>query len=251
MKASGGADMSGIIIWNQFVRAPYTGCAAPPHPFALRESPAHDLIAVNGTPVRTLGSCAAGAVRCLKVIDMMTGLLSRALPALLAASLLPGCALTVRTDVNRAAYQPGQCHTFAFVGSFRTDNALRGTVANPVNESRLRAAITSHMQAIGVQPATANADCLVGYGIGSNLVVNPGYYPYGGYWGWGGYWGPYYGGWYGPYVYREGMIGIDLFNAKTHEALWHASVDQDLYGAAGADAEQRTSRPERTAPAAH
>lgn len=170
---------------------------------------------------------------------MTTGLLSRALPALLAASLLPGCALTVRTDVNRAAYQPGQCHTFAFVGSFRTDNSLRGTVANPVNESRLRAAITSHMQARGVQPATADADCLVGYGIGSNTVVSPGYYG-GGYWGWGGgYWGPYYGGWYGPYVYREGLIGIDLINAKTHEGLWHASVDQDLYGASGPDAEQR------------
>jgi Domain of unknown function (DUF4136) len=172
-------------------------------------------------------------------MEMTKGLFAGVFPAILAASLLSGCALTVRTDVNRAAFRPGQCHTFAFVGSFRTDNPMRGTVANPVNESRLRAAITTHMQAMGVQLATANADCLVGYGIGSSLVVNPGYYPYGGYWG--GYWGPYWGGWYGygPYVYRQGMIGIDLFDAKTHEALWHASVDQDLYGAAGADAEQR------------
>ena len=49
-------------------------------------------------------------------------------------------------------------------------------------------------------------------------------------------WGPYA---YGPYVYREGMIGIDLFDGRTHEALWHASVDQNLYGATGADAERR------------
>lgn len=164
----------------------------------------------------------------------------------LAAISLSGCALQVRSDVNRTAFHPGQCHTFAFSGSFRTDNPMRSTVANPVNESRLRAAITSHMQSIGVQLAKDNADCLVGYGIGSSLVVDPGYavgpYPY---WGFGfgygyGYWGdPYFGGLGGPYVYRQGMIGIDLYDGKTHEALWHASVDQSLYGATGADAEQK------------
>ncbi len=171
--------------------------------------------------------------------------LSAVFLALAAVSALPGCALEVRSDVNRTAFHPGQCHTFAFSGSFRTDNPMRGTVANPVNESRLRAAITSHMQSIGVQLTKENPDCLVGYGIGSNLVVDPGYpmgpYPYGyGYWGWGG-WGPYWGpsGWDGPYVYRQGMIGIDLYDARTHEALWHASVDQDLYRATGADAEQK------------
>jgi hypothetical protein len=120
---------------------------------------------------------------------------------------------------------------------------MRDTVANPVNESRLRAAITQHMQAIGVQLAKENADCLVGYGIGSTLVVDPGYpmgpyYPYGYGWGWGApFGGPW--GWGGPYMYRQGMIGVDLYDAKTREALWHASVDQSLYGATGADAEQK------------
>ena len=181
---------------------------------------------------------------------MSKRLLCSAFLGLAGAWALSGCALQVRSDVNRAAFHPGQCHTFAFTGSFRADNAMRGTVANPVNESRLRAAITSHMQAIGVQLAKENADCLVGYGIGSNLVVEPGSpggpgpYPFGpygygfGYWGWGGpYWGAW--GWDGPYVYREGMIGIDLYDGKTHEPLWHASVDQNLYGATGADAEQK------------
>ena len=173
---------------------------------------------------------------------MSKRILCSVLLGLLAASL-SGCALQVRSDVNRTAFHPGQCHTFAFTGAFKTDNPMRGTVANPVNESRLRAAITQHMQAIGVQQAKENADCLVGYGIGTNLAVAPGYigpYPYGpygyGYWGWGEPWGPWG---YGPYVYREGMIGIDLFDGKTHEALWHASVDQNLYGATGADAERR------------
>ena len=177
---------------------------------------------------------------------MKRTLSSLALAAVLGgAALLSGCALQVRSDVNRTAYHAGQCHTFSFVGAFRTDNPMRGTIANPVNESRLRAAITAHMQTIGVQYAKDNADCLVGYGIGSNLVVDPGYpmmAPYGyGYWGWGGGpwgpWGPW--GWDGPYVYRQGVIGIDLYDGKTREPLWHASVDQNLTGASGADAEQR------------
>jgi hypothetical protein len=179
-----------------------------------------------------------------EVMDMSKRFLCGAFLVLAAASV-SGCALQVRSDVNRTAFHPGQCHSFAFAGSFREDNPMRGTVANPVNESRLRAAIASHMQSIGVQQAQENADCLVGYGIGSSLVVDPGYpagpYPWGwgyGYWG-GGPYGPYWGGWGGSYVYRQGMIGIDLYDAKTHEALWHASVDQNLYGAAGADAEQR------------
>ena len=158
--------------------------------------------------------------------------------------LLGGCALQVRSDVNRTAFHAGQCKSFAFIGAFRTDNPMRGTVANPVNESRLRAAITAHMASAGVQLAKDHADCLVGYGIGSSLVADPGFpgpygYGYGyGYWGWrGGPWGPW--GWDGPYVYRQGVIGIDLYDAKSREALWHASVDQDLYGATGATAEQK------------
>jgi len=160
-----------------------------------------------------------------------------------AAGTLAGCALTVRSDVNKAAFHPGQCKTFDWAGSFREDNPMRGGVANPVNESRLRAAIAAHMQTIGVQLATTNPDCLVGYGIGTNVVISGGYPYYGwgyGYWGWPGpYWGPYWGGWYGPYVYHEGMIGIDLYDARSREPLWHASVDQNLYGATGPEAEQK------------
>jgi hypothetical protein len=160
----------------------------------------------------------------------------------LGVAALAGCALQVRSDVNRAAFHPGQCKTYAWAGTFHTDNPMRSTVANPVNESRLRAAIAAHMQTLGVQPVTSNADCLVGYGIGSTLAVD--WYPYGyGYGGWawhGPYAGPYWGwGWGAPYAYRQGMIGIDLYDAKSREGLWHASVDQNLYGATGADAEKR------------
>src|SRR5260370_129824 len=80
----------------------------------------------------------------------------------------------------------------------------------------------------GLQPAPAGADCRVGYGIGSHPVVED-VYPYG--WGWG--WG------WDPYAYREGIIAVDLYDAKSGEPLWHASVEQSLYRLNGAEAEKR------------
>jgi hypothetical protein len=157
-------------------------------------------------------------------------------PAL--AWVLSSCTtLYVKSDVNGALISTVHCGSFAWAGSFRGNSPLRNTIANPVNESRLRAAIASHLKG-EVQPAAGSADCLVGYGIGSSNVVwddGPYYgggwgYPYG--WGWG--WG-----WPGPYVYREGIIAVDLYDARTRQPLWHASVDQSLYGVTGAEAEKR------------
>jgi hypothetical protein len=179
---------------------------------------------------------------------MIKRLIGNSLLIAAGACALTACAtLTVRSDVNTALYHPGQCHTFAWAGSFQdARSGRRPSVANPVNESRLRSAIAAHLQALGVQPVAGNgnADCLVGYGIGSRLVAED----YGPYWGgpgpyWGYGWGPYWGGWgWGPpypYVYREGVIGVDLYDGRTHEALWHAQVNQSLQGATGADAEQK------------
>ena len=166
------------------------------------------------------------------------------LPLVLAvACSLSACAtLRVTSDVNTPVLGSVQCRTFSWAGTFHGNDALRGTVANPVNESRLRAAIQANLSAVGVQPAKDNPDCLVGYGIGMRNVVEGGY-PYGG-WGYGGWgWGyGYYGGWWGwdyPYVYTEGMIGVDLYDAKTKQAIWHASVDQNLARVSGDKADKK------------
>lgn len=174
---------------------------------------------------------------------MVKRLFGNSILILAGISCLAACTtLQVKSDVNRSLFHAGQCHTFAWAGSFHENNALHTTVANPLNESRLRAAITTHMQSLGVQLAAGNPDCLIGYGIGSRTVVEAAY-PYGPGWGygWGWGWGPYAGpwGWGPPYVYHEGVIGIDLYDAKTREPLWHATVDQSLRGATGADAEQK------------
>ena len=101
---------------------------------------------------------------------MIKRLISNSLLIAAGACALTACAtMTVRSDVNTALYRPGQCHTFAWAGSFsEARNGRHNGVANPVNESRLRSAISAHLQALGVRPVTANADCLVGYGIGSS-----------------------------------------------------------------------------------
>jgi len=151
-----------------------------------------------------------------------------------AAALSAGCALTVRSDANHALLSSVHCGTYAWAGAFRGSSPLRNTIANPLNEERLRAAITAHLAPGGtILPVGTPADCLVGYGIGGNYVVDPGFYPgpYG--YGWGWY------GWSGPYVYREGIIAIDLYDGKTRQPMWHASVDQSLFDASGPEAQKR------------
>ena len=151
-----------------------------------------------------------------------------------AACLLSACStLYVRSDVNSALIGSVHCGSYAWAGSFHGNNPLRSTIANPINEDRLRSAIAAHLRGGAIQPDASKADCLVGYGIGSNQVVDaawPGY-------GWGPGWG--WGGPYAPYVYREGVIAVDVYDAKSRQALWHASVDQNLYGVSGPEAQKR------------
>jgi hypothetical protein len=160
--------------------------------------------------------------------------LSCALLAALAA-LASGCALTVRSDANHALLSSVHCGSYAWAGSFRGSSPLRNTIANPLNEERLRSAIASHLSPAGILPVGSTADCLVGYGIGGNYAVDPYYGPGWGYYGYGyGYYG-----WGGPYVYREGIIAVDLYDAKTGQPLWHASADQSLFDVSGQEAQKR------------
>jgi Domain of unknown function (DUF4136) len=147
-------------------------------------------------------------------------------------------AARVTSDVTSAA-SASQCHSYAWAGSFHYSEGTGRGVVNPLNESRLRGAIAANLASKGVQPASGDADCLVGYGMGVQTVVEGGY-PYG--WGWGGGWrGGYYGawGWDYPYIYREGIVAVDLYDAKSRQPLWHASVDQNVSGLTGAAADNK------------
>lgn len=184
---------------------------------------------------------------------MFKQVFARAVAASLVCGLAACTSLRVTSDVNQPLAGTVKCQSFDWAGSFHgSSDSLRSTIANPVNEARLRTAIQSNLSTLGVQKAAENADCLVGYGIGQRNVVDA--YPYGygyGYGGWGGGWGwgggfggP--GGWYGggwgwdyPYVYQEGVIGVDLYDGKSKQALWHASVNQNLAGVTGDKADKK------------
>ncbi|MGB6449214.1 MAG: DUF4136 domain-containing protein [Steroidobacteraceae bacterium] len=166
-----------------------------------------------------------------KIMRTIRTVIAAALTCALAACMT----LRVTSSVNTPVARTVQCHTVAWAGSFQGNTALYSTIANPVNESFLRTAIAAQLNAKGARMVTSGADCLVGYGIGSRNVID-GPYPY---WGWGWGWGPgYFGGPYGPYVFREGIIAVDLYDARSRQALWHAYVHQDLYGLTGQKAEQ-------------
>ncbi len=149
--------------------------------------------------------------------------------------------LRVTSDVNTTVST--QCRSFAWAGSFRPKSGPLNQVVNPVNESRLRSAIATNLGARGLTltDSMKDADCLVGYGIGVHDVVE-GAYPYG--WGYGGGWGWRHGyagaaWWDGPYVFEEGIIAVDLYDAKSHQPIWHASVNQNVTHLTGADAEAK------------
>jgi hypothetical protein len=146
-------------------------------------------------------------------------------------ALLGGCTtLRVTTDHNPKT-TIATCHTYTWASEFRATHGEPQAFANPVNESRLRDAIASNMQAKGIQPAAtgATADCTVGYGIGVRNVVEGEGYPG---WGWGYGWGWRHsymmGAWDEPYAYSEGRVSVDVYDAQSHQPIWHASVNEDV-----------------------
>jgi hypothetical protein len=158
-----------------------------------------------------------------------------------AALALGACqSLPVTTD-----YNPNEsiatCRTYTWAREHVAGNSAGQPAAfgNPVNADRLRAAIEANLAAKGLAKAAdpKSADCVVGYAIGSRVVVDDfGPYGWGGY-GWGG-WG--YGGFYDyPWVREEGRITVDVFDARTHQAIWHASVIQNVVGLTGPHAEAK------------
>jgi hypothetical protein len=153
--------------------------------------------------------------------------------------------LPVTIDVN-PNMSVSNCHTYAFAQEHVANAEQPAAYGNPLNAERLRVAIESNLAAKGIQRVErAAADCVVGYAMGSRQVFNDYYGGFGPGWGFGyGYgWGhgALYGGWGwdGPYVSDETRIAVDLFDAKSHAPIWHASVSQNAYGMTGPNAEAR------------
>jgi len=151
--------------------------------------------------------------------------------------------VAVRTDYARDM-SASVCHTYAFAMEHVANGEQPAAYANPLNAERLRASIQTNMTARGIQLVDrAAADCVVGYAMGSRQVFD-GYYGgyYGAGWGFGGRrgWG-FRGGWAydGPWVENETRISVDLFDAKSHKPIWHASASQNVYELSGPEAVQK------------
>jgi Domain of unknown function (DUF4136) len=169
-----------------------------------------------------------------------------AVAACAAALGLSACnTVAVRTDYAKDL-SASVCHTYAFAMEHVANADQPAAYANPLNAERLRVSIQSQMSARGIQLVDrANADCVVGYAMGSRQVFD-GYYGgyYGAGWGFGG--GRrggfgFSGGWGydGPWVENETRIAVDLFDAKTHKPIWHASASQNVYELSGPEAVQK------------
>jgi hypothetical protein len=161
------------------------------------------------------------------------------LSAVLATSLLTtGCALQARSDIDPKATL-AQCHSYSFGAPLGDRN--EPAYGNPLNDKRLRDAIAEQLQAHGMQPASSEgADCRVRYSIGTRLEVDPATPRFS--WGMGWGWGRRGFGslaWDSPSAYREGRVSVDLFDARSHEALWHAYVNDDVTRLTGDDADKR------------
>jgi len=160
--------------------------------------------------------------------------------ALSAAVLTTGCALQARSDSDPKA-SLAQCHSYGFAPT--VSEHAEGAFANPLNDKRLRDAIGAQLQSRGMRVAGEGeaADCLVHYAIGSRVGVDAGSprASWGLGWGWGrrGFGGSM--AYDVPFDYREGRVSIDLSDARSHDALWHAYVNADVTYLTGEQAEKR------------
>lgn len=159
---------------------------------------------------------------------------------------LAGCAMQAQID-HDPRFSVATCHSYAFADQQAGGAPAASAFDNPLNAKRLREAIAASLATRNLPAAAdgASADCLVSYAIGSRLApdyLTPNYY-----WGYGvppplG-WGRYGAGggvvWAAPSTYREGRVTVDLYDARSHQALWHAFVDADVTELTGAEADAR------------
>jgi Domain of unknown function (DUF4136) len=152
--------------------------------------------------------------------------------------------VSVKTDVAHDM-SVSICHTYVFAQEHVANADQPAAYGNPLNAQRLKVAVQTNLSAKGIQLAASreSADCVVGYALGSRQVFDD---YYGGLYGGFGFGGGFRrrgfgGGFYydGPWVQNEVRIAVDLFDAKSHKPIWHASASQDTYELSGPNAEAK------------
>lgn len=136
--------------------------------------------------------------------------------------------LRVGSDYDRATDFAGY-HSFTWLP--RENYGVR----DPLVVEGTRDAIKARLEQQGYTYANdpENADFAVDFTVGARLRTNIRTYPtpYGGPWYWYGprWWGyPYWGTGIDVHQYREGVLAIDAFDAKTHRPVWHGWAKKPL-----------------------
>jgi hypothetical protein len=172
---------------------------------------------------------------------ILTGLATGAL----AVGMSACSTIAVKTDVAKDMSLVS-CHSYVFAQEHVANIDQPAAYGNPLNAQRLKNAIQNNLAAKGITPAAdhAGADCVVGYALGSRQVFDDYYgglgWGYGaGYGGWGrrGRFGGGFGYYDGPWVQDETRIAVDVFDAKSHKPIWHASASQTSGDMSGPNAE--------------
>lgn len=153
---------------------------------------------------------------------------TRALAGMVSILLfLGGCqTLKVRSDYDRQASFAG-FHSFTWLARDHHGNA------NPLTVQRVHDAVQAELIRKGFVYVSdgAQADFVVDFTIGSRERIEVNSYPapfVGSYWG-PGWWGyGYWGNAVDVRQYREGTLSIDVFDARTHRAVWHGWAQKEL-----------------------
>ncbi len=159
-----------------------------------------------------------------------------------ALAWLCGCASVPVTSDFNPNMTGNTCHTFAFLQEHSPHVDQPAAFGNPMNAERLRQAVEANLTAKGMQHAAdhSEAQCMVGYAMGTRQVMDQFYGGFGlgsgfgyGHRGFGGFGGF---GYDGPFVRNETRIAVDLFDAKSRAPIWHGAVSQNISELTGPDA---------------
>jgi len=164
---------------------------------------------------------------------------AKLLGSVLSLGLVAGCASTIN-----ATYDHDRANNFSNYQSFAwiSKNPMKvgeGIGApNPLLQPRITGAVEKALVSKGYEQVAEplNADFVVSFTVGSRQEIKVDAYPsmsagygraYPGHWRWGG---AYYG--YGTETqvrqYTEGMLAVDIFDAKQRRPVWHGVATKTI-----------------------
>lgn len=153
---------------------------------------------------------------------------------ILVMAFLVGCS-TISTGAhydettNFGAYK-----TFSWIGAnpYITASGGSGPVVSPLTTAKIEAAIRAGLETKGYQFVEQHdeADFVLAYTIGTRQEISVNSYPppYYGPWGWHVRGSHYYAYEVSAHSYTRGTLGVDVFDARTKQPVWHGWAEKTV-----------------------